>query len=590
MNTRPSRAPWKSYPMLILLSILSTTAAFEPRALEAQAGHKSSPLGSFRFDFDRWPYPLHAEVNARLQELARKYPKISRTLVIGKTREGRDMMVMEITNKETGAATAKPALWLDANIHAGEVTGRLYLSYFIERLLFEYGKVPEVTKLVDSRTFYVLPVFDADGGERELTRHPSWPGHDPDEHLGRDLDGDGYITQIRVPDATREGGYRFYLEGPEALPPYADTTFMNRRRRDDLTGEREAADFNRNWSAEWLPEEPGAGPYPFSQQELRAVADFITTTHKNIFFVYSIHSGGGQHEGRSYLVRPLMDHPYEKMDHEDNDFYVRAGAIWSYLSAGNVIENNYYSFLFNTSDEDEAGNQKGYGPTMAGFMSDFIYSHAGLHCILPEISGSGIDYDRDGYVTIPELERWAKEEMKNKYFSPWVPYEHPLLGKVEIGGSREIPPAVGDRAKSDCESQYDWLLYMANLSPLLRIRDLSATPMADGNIRVVATVRNEGCLSTYVTRNAIKIRRDYPAMSEIKVEGAGVLEGSAAQSLGHILGKWSYIRYWIEGQDRSTKTVSWTIRPSGPGPIQVTVEAWAPKAGTDKKTITIRQR
>ena len=589
MNMRLMRTPLVPLTVLALSLFLLVFALIEPGAVEANIGHRSAPPRDFNFDFNRWPYPLHAEVNGRLLELARKHPKISRTMVIGKTREGRDMMVMEITNRETGPGTSKPAVWLDANIHAGEVTGRLYLSYFIERLLFEYGQNPDVTRLVDSRTFYVLPVFDADGGERELTLHPAWPGHKSGEQRGQDLDGDGYITQIRVKDATREGGFRFYLEGLGILSPNADTPFMNRRKRDALTGEREGEDFNRNWAAEWLPEEPGAGPYPFSLPELRAVADFLTTTHKNVFFVYSIHSGGGQHEGRSYLVRPLMDHPYEDMHHEDNDFYVRTGAIWSYLSAGNVIENNYYSFLFNTSEEDEKGNQKGYGPTMAGFMSDFIYSYAGLHCVLPEISGSGVDYDKDGYVTIPELERWAREDMKNKFFSPWVPYDHPILGKVEIGGSRGIPPAVGDRAKFDCESQYDWLLYVADLSPLLRVKDLTATPMPDGNFRIVATLRNEGCLSTYVTRNAIQIRRDYPVLGEIKVTGARVLDGSPVQSLGHILGKWAFIRYWIEGQDRSTKTVAWTIQPSGSGPIQVTVEARAPKAGTDKKTVVINR-
>lgn len=586
---RAWRTPHTPPTVLVLSLFLLVFSLIDPWAIEADMGHRSAPPLDFGFDFNRWPYPLHAEVNSRLQELARKYPQIARTMVIGNTGEGRNMMVMEITNERTGPGTSKPAVWLDANIHAGEITGRLYLSYFIERLLAEYGKNPDVTRLVDSRAFYILPVFDADGGERELTRHPAWPGHDPVQHRGRDLDGDGYITQMRVKDTAREGGFRFYQEGPDALPLSADTPFMNRRQRDELTGEREAADFNRNWSAEWLPEEPGAGPYPFSRPELRAVADLLMTTHRNVFFVYSIHSGGGESEGRSYLVRPLMDHPYEEMHHEDNDFYVRAGAIWSYLSAGNIIENNYYSFLFNTSEEDEKGNQKGYGPTMAGFMSDFVYSHAGLHCVLPEISGSGVDYDKDGYVTIPELERWAREDMKNKYFSPWVSYDHPILGKVEIGGSRGIPPAVGDRAKFDCESQYDWLLYVADLSPLLRIKDLTATPTPDGKFKIAAIVRNEGCLSTYVTRNAIQIRRDYPALSEIKVTGAGVLEGNSVQSLGHILGKWAYILYWIEGQDRSTKTAVWTIRPTGPGPILVTVEARAPKAGTDKKTIVINR-
>jgi hypothetical protein len=47
--------------------------------------------------------------------------------------------------------------------------------------------------------------------------------------------------------------------------------------------------------------------------------------------------------------------------------------------------------------------------------------------------------------------------------------------------------------------------------------------------------------------------------------------------------------HWIEGEDRSTKTVEWTIEPTGSGPIEITVEASAPKAGQDKKTITVKK-
>jgi len=555
----------------------------------SKIGHPSKPVKGFKFDYDRWPYPVHAKVNARLKTLARKYPKLAETIVIGKTRENRDMMVIAITNKNTGPMKSKPAVWLDANIHAGEITGRLYMTYFIERLLFEYGKNPDVTQLVDTRTFYVLPVFDADGGERILTRHPAWPGYKAEEHAGRDLDGDGYITQMRVKDPEARDSYRYFLEGPGEVRGRGQTKFMNRRRRDPVTWEREGEDFNRNWAGEWLPEEPGAGPYPFSLPELRAVADFLTTTHKNIFFVYSIHSGGGGHEGRSYLVRPIMDQPYDHMHHEDNDFYVRAGAIYTYLSQGNIIENNYYSFLFNTGQEDEDGNQKGYGPTMAGFMSDYIYLNAGLHCVLPEISGPGIDYDEDGYFTWAEIERWNNEEMGNRWFSPWKKYNHSILGEVEIGGSQGVPPAVGDRAKFDCESQYDWLLYVANLSPLLRIKNVEAKQISDGKYKVVATVRNEGCLSTYVTRNAIKIQRDYPVLAKIDVKGGQITDNQPVKNLGHILGRWAYIPHWIAGQDRSNKTVEWIIEPTGSGSIEVTVEATSHKGGRNQKKITIRQ-
>lgn len=59
--------------------------------------------------------------------------------------------------------------------------------------------------------------------------------------------------------------------------------------------------------------------------------------------------------------------------------------------------------------------------------------------------------------------------------------------------------------------------------------------------------------------------------------------------MGHILGKWAYIQYWIAGQDQSNKTVEWIIEPTGSGTIEVTVEAMSHKGGQDQKKITIKQ-
>lgn len=587
MNKPNKKAPSSLNKGMGICLLLLLIFLVQPALLQGTIGKSSTPAKGFKFDYYRWPYPLHAEVNARLKALEKKYPKLARTIVIGKSEKGRPLTVIEITNHDTGPAKTKPALWLDANIHSGEITGRQYMMYFIERILFEYGKNPDVTHMVDTRTFYVLPVFDADGGERVLTRHPAWPGHVPEEHAGKDLDGDGYMMYMRAKDDSSEDGYRYYIEGSDVRSPWNMGRRGGRAQRDPLTGIREETDFNRNWSAEWEPDERGAGPFPFSQQEVRAVADFITS-NLNIFFVYSIHSGGGDGEGRSYLVRPPMDHPYDTMHHEDNDWYVRAGATWSHLSGGMIIENNYYSFLFNTSREDEEGNQIGYSDTMAGFMDDFIYSHVGLHCVLPEISGSGKDYNGDGYVIPSEVKRWHKEKMGNKFSHPWKPYNHPVLGKIEIGGER-IPPALGERMKFDCEAQFDWLLYVADQSPLLRIIDLKSEPVSGGKLRIKATVQNQGWLATYVTRNAIKIKRDYQAIAKIQVSGAKVVKGAETKELGHILGKHAFIRYWVQGEDRSKKDVEWIIEPTGSGSIKVTVEAMSPKGGSDKKAITIKK-
>ncbi len=570
-----------------IVLIIALFLQFTPLEVSAQY-LKNEPVDGFTYDYGRWPYPLNEEVGVRLKELADKYPDIARIHNLGKTRRGKDLWVMEISNIKTGPGTTKPGLWMDGNIHAGELTGRQYLHYFIERMLYSYGKDDNVTRLIDTRTFYIMPVFDADGGDMLLSRHPAWPGHNPSDIPGKDLNGDGYITQMRVKDDSDENGYRYYLESPEVKTGFFSSfpPFLNRKMRNRVTGEREGADFNRNWSAGWRPQEPGAGSRPYSLPEVAAVADFIEEFN-NIYFTYTIHSGGGS---RSYMVRPPMNEPYETMPPEDNHFYVRSGAVWSYLSDGGIMENNYYSFLFNTSEiNPETGEQYGYRDTMYGFMDDWAYMQAGIHSITPEVNGSAPDYNNDGWIREDEIDKWHWEEKDGQYFSPWTPYNHPALGNVEIGGERGIPPAVDGTLKMHCEQQFDYLLYIADLSPLLRIADVSVEEVSRREYRITAYVRNDGWLSTYVTQRAIEIKRDLPAVAEIEIKGGELIDDESLKQIGHIKGKLVYIRSWGGGDDQSTESVSWAVRASGSGPIEATIKAWAPKAGRDIQTLTIDQ-
>ena len=558
---------------------------------------------TFNVDVGRWPYPLYQEVVDRLHALARQHPNLARLHNIGKSGKGRDLWVIELTNSATGPAEGKPALWMDGNIHAGEVTGRQLLMYTVERLLASHGKDAQVTRLLDTRTFYVMPVLDVDGGERVLTRHPAWPGHKSGEQGGKDLDGDGYITQMRVKDPKgdsypsqtdprvmlqvrdRTGGRWNYipttLEEPETFeedlaPPdrryriYTEGQSLDR----EVTVDRETANFNRNWGAEWSPEEPGSGPFPFSLPEVHAVATFITE-HRNVFFHYTIHSGGG---AKNYIVRPPMSHPFEFMPPEDNDFYTRVGAVWSALSDGGVMNNNYYA------QEVKAGR---YGDTMSGFSNDWAYMTVGIHSLLPEISAAGRDYNGDGYVTQYEIMRWNDEEKGGKYFAPWKPFKHPTLGEVEIGGSRGMPQGIDSRLQAECEMHYKLLMHVADLSPLLRINELKTERLSDGNIKVLAVIQNQGFLSTYVTRQALKVKRDYPIVASLRAKGAEV-QGMATRRVGHILGKLAYIRRWGSGADESLRTVEWTVKPTGSEPVELSVEVYAHKAGRDAKSTTVK--
>ncbi len=606
------RTPWFSVLWMIPFLLLATIPVHGQRQPIAAAVE-------IEFDFDSWPWPLHQEVADRLHEMAKLYPNLASVYSIGKSVEKRDLWLIEITNKETGPGESKPAMWMDGNIHAAEVWGRRGLMYAVEKWLANYGKDSHITDLLDTRTLYVLPIFDVDHSERVLTRHPAWKGHKPEsprgrqQRFGRDLDGDGYITQMRIKDP--EGGFypsridpRVMLQIRDAsgsgrtsafVPATLDEEFEplaspEERYRvmtegaeleREVTVEREPVNFNRNFSAEWEPIEVGAGPYPFSQPEVRAVADFMTS-HKNIFFQYTIHGGGG---ARNYQVRVPMNQPFESMPAEDNDFYTRVGAIWSLVSNGGVLNSNYYGQEIQTGRYGYVGEERNGRMvySMKGFANDWAYLHLGVHSLLPEVHDPGKDYDNDGYVTTYEIMRWNDEEHGGKYFDPWTPYNHPVLGDIEIGGFKGLPAAIGERFKNECETHFRLLTYITGLSPLLRIKELTAEPQSDGTYRVVATLQNQGFLATYVTRHSLNINRDFSIVASIAISG-GEATGPTKKKVGHILGKLSYIRRWGGGADESTRQVEWIVKPDGGGPVEVTVEAWAYRAGRDEKSVALR--
>jgi len=258
------------------------------------------------------------------------------------------------------------------------------------------------------------------------------------------------------------------------------------------------------------------------------------------------------------------------------------------------MQTNYMSWQFNSRRPDPS-DLHGEGTIVnnrwriTGFSNDWCYMHAGIHSVSPEVEGSAPDYNGDGFIRPDEIGRWHREEKGGQFFSPWKRYNHPVLGEVEIGGSRGIPAALDDTARMHSEWQYDLLRHIADFSPLLKIVDLTSEPISGGKYRVVATLQNQGFLATYITRNALKIRRDYPVNARIQVTGGEVVEGETTKNVGHLPGKLTVIGHWSEGQDVPTKTVEWTIEAAGSEPLEVSVEAWAPKAGRDQQVITIEK-
>ncbi len=159
-------------------------------------------------DFDR--YYRYDELTEALRTFAADYPQLVALESIGKSYEGRDIWLVTLTNTATGPAEEKPALWVDGNIHASEVSPTSACLYLINKVTAEYGSDDDITRALDTRAFYVCPRVNPDGAEWALADKPKiirsstrpYP-YDEEPLPGferEDVDGDGRMLQMRIED------------------------------------------------------------------------------------------------------------------------------------------------------------------------------------------------------------------------------------------------------------------------------------------------------------------------------------------------------------------------------------------------------
>ena len=61
-----------------------------------------------------------------------------------------------MTDTAAGAFEDKPAYYMEANIHAGEVTGSMVVMYFLDTL-FSNLSDPAIRQLLERYTIYAVP-------------------------------------------------------------------------------------------------------------------------------------------------------------------------------------------------------------------------------------------------------------------------------------------------------------------------------------------------------------------------------------------------------------------------------------------------
>ena len=85
---------------------------------------------------------------------------------IGKSVEGRDLWVMEISDNPGTHEELEPEFKLIGNMHGNEVKGRVVALAMIQHLLENYGKDETITDVVDNHRIFIMPSMNPDGAEK----------------------------------------------------------------------------------------------------------------------------------------------------------------------------------------------------------------------------------------------------------------------------------------------------------------------------------------------------------------------------------------------------------------------------------------
>jgi zinc carboxypeptidase len=509
---------------------------------------------------------------------------------LGKSLDGRDVWLIVVGS---GKVDEKPAIVVVGNVDPAHIFGSELALRAAQKLVAKAGQDEATKKLLAERTFYFIPRPDPDGTEkcfrgpfREPAGNARKTDDDRDFSFGEDgpddLNGDGWITQMRIEDET--GKLFPHPQEPRILVT-ADPKKGERGRYRVLTEGRDndgdeqfnedAGDgvaLSRNFTFGYRPFTAAAGANAASESESRLLADFLHD-RPNVAVVFS------------FSTEDNLFHPW-KPDSQKERGRIKTAVLSSDAALLEHLAAEYKKV--------HGGSDCPAPPEPAGSFSQWAYFHYGRWSLSarawwvpkteppkkdePDVAKEIPADDKRGSDERNVLNWLAKEKLDG--FADWKPIEHPDFPgkKVEVGGLRPFyqlnPPAKELDALADKHIQF--LTMIPTWLPELAIVDRKAEALGGGVQRISLTIVNRGLLPTMPEMGQVN-GEFFPLQVELSLpKDAVLLQGHARSQLPR-----------IEGSGGKAER-TWLVRFPGEVPAKIDVKVFAPAVGSATAEIALK--
>ncbi|CAL4060287.1 unnamed protein product, partial [Meganyctiphanes norvegica] len=131
-------------------------------------------------------YHHYDDLESFMRRFNEKYPHLTRMYTVGKSQQGRELWVIEISDNPGVHEPGEPEFKYVGNMHGNEVVGRETLLLLIQYLLEGYGNAERLTRLVNTTRIHIMPTMNPDGFE--VGTEGDFQGYDGRPNAnGRDL-------------------------------------------------------------------------------------------------------------------------------------------------------------------------------------------------------------------------------------------------------------------------------------------------------------------------------------------------------------------------------------------------------------------